>query len=133
MTPELEAIHRTSIEIPCPRCEAPIDARCVNLTTGLKSHLPCLVRVKALDEIGVLLPLPVESPTISTDVGDDQWLYAHLSTRPQSIAKLATQLDASTGTIETALARLEWAGHVQCHPHQDGTPDEWTTKLRRAS
>lgn len=55
----------------------------------------------------------------------DQWVHAHLTTRPQTIAQLATALDATGTTIETVLARLEYAGHAQCHT-QPGKPDGWS-------
>lgn len=53
------------------------------------------------------------------------WLRAQLTTTPQTIARLATIVDATTTTIETALALLEAAGHAQCHT-RPGLPDVWS-------
>ncbi len=118
MTPELEQLHRSVSEIPCPRCEAPIDARCVNPVTGQRSRVPCVDRVRALGETSWPETIPQEFPDIapaqSLDTSGDRWLHNHLTTRPQTVARLATELDASTGTIETALARLEWSGYAKC-------------------
>lgn len=58
------------------------------------------------------------------------WLRAHLTTTPQTIARLATIIDATTTTIETALALLELTGDAQCHT-REGLPDAWALPTRK--
>jgi len=42
-------IHEAVETVPCPRCQAPIGARCVNPITGRKARIPCLARAHAVD------------------------------------------------------------------------------------
>lgn len=54
MTPaaaELEMIHESVADIRCPRCGAPVGRRCVNPITKRPSHVPCLARIRAVDEV----------------------------------------------------------------------------------
>lgn len=51
VTAELEMMHDAVADIPCPRCEAPIGARCMNPVTGRKSRIPCLDRIRAVDGV----------------------------------------------------------------------------------
>jgi len=48
---ELEMFHEAVEDVPCPRCLAPAGARCVNPVTGRKAKVPCVARVKAVDEV----------------------------------------------------------------------------------
>lgn len=133
MTPALEQLHKAASAIPCPRCDAPTNARCVNPTTGLRSRVPCVDRLRALGETPTAWPDPVPenppqtAPISNLDTSGDQWLHAYLTIRPQTVARLATELDAGTETIETALERLEWAGHAQRHP------DGWSLPHKEAA
>jgi hypothetical protein len=47
---ELEEMHDAVSSVRCPRCEAPAGARCVNPVTKRDARVPCLARVKALDD-----------------------------------------------------------------------------------
>jgi hypothetical protein len=47
---ELEHIHDAVADIPCPRCEAPVGAKCTNPVTGHTARIPCIARIRALDE-----------------------------------------------------------------------------------
>lgn len=69
---------------------------------------------------------PAETtPTPSLDSSGDQWLHAHLTVTPQTVARLATNLDATTETVTTALTRLESLQHAQRHT-TPGQPDGWS-------
>jgi hypothetical protein len=48
---ELDDMHDAASSVECPRCGAPIEARCMNPTTGHTSHIPCLARIRAVDEV----------------------------------------------------------------------------------
>jgi hypothetical protein len=61
---------------------------------------------------------------------DDQWVHAHLTTQPRTIAQLAAALASSSTIIETALARLEYTNHAQCHT-QPGKPDGWSLPTKQ--
>lgn len=48
---ELDDMHDTVSSVECPRCGAPTGARCMNPTTGHAARVPCLARIRALDEM----------------------------------------------------------------------------------
>jgi hypothetical protein len=47
---ELEEMHDAVSPVRCPRCEAPAGARCVNPVSKLAARVPCLARIRAVDE-----------------------------------------------------------------------------------
>jgi hypothetical protein len=77
----------------------------------------------------------LEPEPSSGDLGTsgDQWVHAYLTTAPQTVARLATDLDATTGTIETALKRLAQIGHATYHPSEPGKPAGWSLPGRTDS
>lgn len=44
---ELDDMHKAVGIIECPRCGAPVGARCMNPTTGHTARIPCLTRIRA--------------------------------------------------------------------------------------
>jgi hypothetical protein len=129
MNAELTSLHEAIVAIPCPRCDAPVGARCVNPVTGLRARIPCVARLHNFEGIPAVSPLPVaeaapKQPDRSLDASGDRWVHAYLTTRPQTVARLATELDATTGAIESALERLQWDGHAHRHPDGWSLPSE---------
>jgi hypothetical protein len=49
---ELEEMHDAVSPVRCPRCEAPVGARCINPITTRNARVPCLARIRALDQGG---------------------------------------------------------------------------------
>ena len=49
---ELEQMHDAVLPVRCPWCGAEPGSRCVNPVTKRAARVPCLARVKALDQQG---------------------------------------------------------------------------------
>jgi hypothetical protein len=47
---ELEEMHDAVSPVRCPRCEAPVGARCVNPISKRDARVPCLARIRAVDD-----------------------------------------------------------------------------------
>ena len=64
---------------------------------------------------------PLRAP--ARDPGGDAWVLAHLTRAPVTVARLVTELDATTGAVDAALTRLATAGLAQRHA---GPPTAWS-------
>jgi hypothetical protein len=65
------------------------------------------------------------------DASGDKWVHAHLTTSPQTVVRLATDLDAPVPTVEAALQRLAGIGHAQHHPSQSSKPAGWSLPAKQ--
>lgn len=57
---------------------------------------------------------------VALDASGDRWVHAYLTTKPQALGHLAADLDASLGSVRSALERLAAIGHAQRHQDASG-------------
>jgi AAA domain len=92
-------------------------------TGALNGQVSALEEDRKENDLGALNEDPQQRHDTTLDSSGDRWVHAHLTTAPQTVVRLAADLDASTGAVITALARLELGGHARRFTSE---PETWS-------